>query len=268
MNGSCGGQVDQEEHEESDDDCVRMSDAWKKDILCQFSISYYIRLVQNEATKRRTRDSYFCCYDMMYRMSHLGTYVKDFKTGDIKYTDEMLPLLFGVQCLVTLDDEPFEAPVEHGLSQGTHGIGTLIFVTTLSHKLISDFDSRFAQILVEISGSSSQKGCDFLSLLCSIRLCLLLSGPLFELQFSEMHDGRYNFVDIQLLLLWKSEDIKGFLWIKIKYNIRLVFHYFIGVKQLISSTFHNPQRLVVVTPVIVFDQQIQLHVMQYSRLCL
>lgn len=36
------------------------------------------------------------------------TYVEDLETGDIQYTDEMLPLLFGVQGLVTLLHQPLE----------------------------------------------------------------------------------------------------------------------------------------------------------------
>lgn len=62
----------------------------------------------------------------------------------------MLPLLLGVQGLVTLLHQPLEQPVEHGLRHGAHGIGYLIFVTTLGDELVTDLDPWLQQVLVKI----------------------------------------------------------------------------------------------------------------------
>lgn len=78
------------------------------------------------------------------------TYVEDFKTGDIQYTDEMLPLLLRVQGFVTFFDQPLKQPVEHGLRHGTHRICYLILVTTLCYELVTDLDPWFQQVLVKI----------------------------------------------------------------------------------------------------------------------
>lgn len=48
-----------------------------------------------------------CVYIFIDRASR-ETYVEDLETGNIQYTDKVLPLLFGVQGLVTLLHQPFE----------------------------------------------------------------------------------------------------------------------------------------------------------------
>lgn len=78
------------------------------------------------------------------------TYVEDFKTGDIQYTDEMLPLLLRVQGFVTFFDQPLKQPVEHGLRHGTHRVCYLILVTTLCYELVTDLNPWFQQVLVKI----------------------------------------------------------------------------------------------------------------------
>lgn len=78
------------------------------------------------------------------------TYVEDLETGDIQYTDEMLPLLLGVQGFVTLLHQPLKQPVEHRFRHGTHGIGYLILVTTLGDELVTDLNPWLQQVLVKI----------------------------------------------------------------------------------------------------------------------
>lgn len=87
------------------------------------------------------------------------TYVEDLETGDIQYTNEVLPLLLGIQGLVTLFHQPLEQPVEHGLRHGAHGIGYLVLVTTLRDELVTDLDPWFQQVLVKIGTvAAKQRG--------------------------------------------------------------------------------------------------------------
>lgn len=81
-----------------------------------------------------------------------NTYVEDFKTSNIQYTNEMLSLLLGIQSLVTLLDEPFEEPVEHGLRHGTNGILDLADITALCDEFVTYFNSWFQK-------SQVQSGC-------------------------------------------------------------------------------------------------------------
>lgn len=78
------------------------------------------------------------------------TYVEDLETGNIQYTNEVLPLLLGVQGLVTLFHQPLEQPVEHRFRHGAYGIGYLVLVTTLGDELVTDLDPWFQQVLVKI----------------------------------------------------------------------------------------------------------------------
>lgn len=54
-----------------------------------------------------------------------ATYVENFETGNIQYTNEVLSLLVGVQSFVTFLDQPFEQPVKHGFGHGTNRVGDL-----------------------------------------------------------------------------------------------------------------------------------------------
>ena len=85
------------------------------------------------------------------------TYIKDLKTGNIQYTDEVLPLLLRVQSLVTFFHQPFEQPVEHGFRHGAHRIRNLILVTTLRDELVTDLDPWFQQVLVKIGTVATQQ---------------------------------------------------------------------------------------------------------------
>lgn len=62
----------------------------------------------------------------------------------------MLPLLLGVQGLVTFLHQPLEHPVEHRLRHGADGIGYLVLVTTLGDELVTDLDPWLQQVLVKI----------------------------------------------------------------------------------------------------------------------
>jgi len=48
-----------------------------------------------------------CVYIFINRGSG-ETYVEDLETGNIQYTDEVLPLLLGIQGLITFLHQPFE----------------------------------------------------------------------------------------------------------------------------------------------------------------
>jgi len=77
----------------------------------------------------------------------------------------VLSLLLGVECLVTLLDQPFEQPVEHALADGTDGVGDLVLVTTLGDELVTDLDAGLQQVLVQISGVAAKKLGDALTFL-------------------------------------------------------------------------------------------------------
>lgn len=77
----------------------------------------------------------------------------------------MLPLLLGVQSLVTLLDQPLEETVEHTLAEGTDGVGHLGDVTTLGHELVTDFDAGLQQVLVQVLAVDTEELSNTLSLL-------------------------------------------------------------------------------------------------------
>lgn len=102
----------------------------------------------------------------MYKLkSESNTYVEDLKAGNIEHTNEVLSLLLGVECLVTLLDEPFEQPVEHALANGTDGVGDLVLVTTLGNELVTDLDAGLQQVLVQISDVAAKELGNALALL-------------------------------------------------------------------------------------------------------
>lgn len=76
------------------------------------------------------------------------THVEDFETSNIQYTNEVLPLLFGVKSLVTFLDQPLEETIEHTLAKSTDGVGDLVLVTALGDELVSDLDAGLQQVLV------------------------------------------------------------------------------------------------------------------------
>lgn len=78
------------------------------------------------------------------------TYVEDFETGNIQYTNKVLSLLFGIQSFVTLLDQEFEQSVEHGFRHGTDRIVDLVDITTLSYEFSTDLNPGFAQSIVQL----------------------------------------------------------------------------------------------------------------------
>lgn len=95
----------------------------------------------------------------MYCISCL-TYVEDFETSNIQYTNEVLSLLLGVQSFVTLLHQVFENSVEHGLGHGTNGVWYLVDITTLGYEFVTDLDPGFGKSLVESGSIDTQKFAD------------------------------------------------------------------------------------------------------------
>jgi len=50
------------------------------------------------------------------------SYVEDHKSGKNQDTNEVLSLLFRVQCLITLSHQPFEQSIGHAFGHGTHRV--------------------------------------------------------------------------------------------------------------------------------------------------
>lgn len=109
----------------------------------------FARISCKNRRRSRCKYAYMCVYIFVDRGSG-ETYVEDLETGDIQYTNEVLPLLLGVQGLVTLLHQPLEQPIEHRLRHGAHGIGYLILVTTLGDELVTDLDPWLQQVLVKV----------------------------------------------------------------------------------------------------------------------
>lgn len=80
---------------------------------------------------------------------YLNTYVENFETSNIQYTNEVLPLLFGVKSFVTFLDKEFENSVEHGFGHGSNGVVDLVDITTLSDEFVTYFDPWLNIGLVE-----------------------------------------------------------------------------------------------------------------------
>lgn len=102
------------------------------------------------------------------------TYVENLETGDIQYTDKVLPLLLGIQGLVTLLHQPLEQPVEHRLRHGAYGVSYLVLVTTLGDELVTDLDPWLQQVLVKIGTvATKQLGHAITFLQCEEKLDFL-----------------------------------------------------------------------------------------------
>lgn len=54
------------------------------------------------------------------------TYIENFKTSNIQYTNEMLTFLLRVQSFVTFFHHEFEKPVKHTFRHGTYRIRDLL----------------------------------------------------------------------------------------------------------------------------------------------
>lgn len=140
------------------------------------------------------------------------TYVENLKTSNIQYTNKVLTLLFGVQGVVTLLDQEFEETIEHTLTQGTDRVGDLILVTTLCDEFSTDLDTWLKQALVQLGAIDSEQLGDFLTGLSTIGFSLLFATTLLESHGTHMHDSGSDLVDIFLLLLGETQDVKGLLF--------------------------------------------------------
>ena len=56
------------------------------------------------------------------RLLQQVTYVENFETGNIEYTDKLGTLLTSFESDVDTPNQPLEQTIEHGLSHGTDGI--------------------------------------------------------------------------------------------------------------------------------------------------
>lgn len=81
----------------------------------------------------------------------------------------MLSFLFGVECFVTLLDQEFEQPVEHGFGHGTDGVVDLGHITTLCDEFVTDLDSGFQEGSVQALAVDAQKFGDTVTFLCTYK---------------------------------------------------------------------------------------------------
>jgi hypothetical protein len=112
-------------------------------------------------------------YGLIFKL----TYIENLETSNIQYTNELLTLLLSVERDVDLFDEPLEESIEQTLAHGTTGVGDLVLVTTLGHKLVTDLDPRLQQVLVQIQAINSQKLSNPLSFLLLIRIRYQCQNP-------------------------------------------------------------------------------------------
>lgn len=116
---------------------------------------------------------YLCNYVYADRTPWVETYVENLETGDIQHTDKVLPLLLGVQGLVTLLHQPLEQPVEHRLRHGAYRVGYLVLVTTLGDELITDLDPRLQQVLVKVGTVATKQLSNTFTFLKSVERLLV-----------------------------------------------------------------------------------------------
>ena len=64
--------------------------------------------------------------NMIYCTKTVCTYVEDLETSDIEHTDVGLPLVLGVEGLVTTFHQPAEHALVYGLGQSRHGVCDLM----------------------------------------------------------------------------------------------------------------------------------------------
>jgi hypothetical protein len=55
------------------------------------------------------------------------SYVEDLKSGNIQVTNEVLSLLFRVQCFNTLPHQPSEQMIDHAFGHGAHRVRVIQF---------------------------------------------------------------------------------------------------------------------------------------------
>lgn len=141
----------------------------------------------------------------------LKTYVENFKTSNIQYTDEVLTLLFGVQSFVTFLDQPFEETIEDTLAESTDGVGDLLDVTALGDEFVTDLNAGFQQVLVQFSAIATEQFGNTATFFFTILFSLFFATTLLEFHATHVHDSGGDLVNIFLFLLGEAQDIEGLL---------------------------------------------------------
>jgi len=109
-----------------------------------------------------------------------GRYLKDLETGNIQHTDEVLPLILGIQGPVDTGYQPAEHLRVHSLGQGSHGVHHLVLVLTLGYVLVTDLYLWLQQGLQQIAGIHTEKEGNLFSLCGSENTRNTFSNRLYE----------------------------------------------------------------------------------------
>ena len=139
-----------------------------------------------------------------------ATYVEDFKSGDIEYSNEVVTrgtLL--VKGQVTLLHNPVEDASVQTLGDGSDGPVDLFDVLSLGDPLGSDLDSGGDEGLQELIDINSVHGAGSLGVLLAIGLGLFFTRALLELHGSRVKMGSHQSVAVHLLLGREVQDIEG-----------------------------------------------------------
>ena len=83
------------------------------------------------------------------------THVEDLEASNVQHTDERVSLETGFKSFITLGNDELEDAVKQSLGHGAHGVVALVNVHTLGHKLSADLDLRLGDVLIQISGVST-----------------------------------------------------------------------------------------------------------------
>ena len=90
--------------------------------------------------------------DIIWYSIRTEAYVENFKAGNVEHTDESSSFLSSGQSLVANCDQVFEETIKQTLGQSTDGIVALVDVHALRHKLVTDLNLGFGDVLVQIHG--------------------------------------------------------------------------------------------------------------------
>ena len=90
----------------------------------------------------------------------LSTHIEDFKSSNIKYTNEVSSLETSFKSFVTLDDEVLEEAIVEALGDGAHGVGDLVGRAPLHHELGAHLDLGLAQVRVQVYTVNAEEFAD------------------------------------------------------------------------------------------------------------
>lgn len=97
------------------------------------------------------------CKDTSQGVLLAHTYLKDFETGNIQYTNKELSLDFSVQGLVDTVDKPGEHTVVQRLDGSLDSVVTLVHVLSLGHHLCTDLDLWLQDVLEQVLGIDTKE---------------------------------------------------------------------------------------------------------------